>query len=73
MMETSQQAPTAAPQTAVIIPHLDRLADTAACCASLAEQRAAAALLDIDDLVFLRYPDGGVADDLAVFLPNVSA
>ncbi len=29
-----------------------------------AEQRAAAALLGIDDLIFLRYPDGGVADDL---------
>lgn len=29
-----------------------------------AEQRAAAALLGLDDLIFLRYPDGGVADDL---------
>jgi LmbE family N-acetylglucosaminyl deacetylase len=29
-----------------------------------AEQRAAAQLLDIDDLIFLRYPDGEVTDDL---------
>jgi LmbE family N-acetylglucosaminyl deacetylase len=29
-----------------------------------AEQRAAAAMLDIDDVVFLRYHDGEVADDL---------
>ena len=28
-----------------------------------AEQRAAAAMLDIDDVVFLRYHDGEVADD----------
>lgn len=49
MMETSQQAPTAAPQTAVIIPHLDRLADTAACCASLAAQTRAPALVLVVD------------------------
>jgi GT2 family glycosyltransferase len=67
-MPTAHTPPSAASATAVVIPHLDRLADTAVCCHSLAAQTLPPRAIFVID----NGSSAHTADDLQAACPNAT-
>lgn len=65
-MTTDNQPSASAPRIAVVIPHLDRLEDTAACCRSLAEQTRPPAMVIVADNASTAH----TAEELAAACPG---